>query len=155
MTPKQWAERYPSFELEEVYSREALERLQASNYRAHKISFELMDLAQSLRNKVGPIYINIGGHRRRGVRTPLDAYMLYKKQGINPFFHSYHIMGLALDMTARDYTSYELFEIAKTITVGNKRFTGFGIYDTFLHGDIRPWAGSGFAYFDKRKQKDL
>lgn len=152
MNPEQWAERFPSFEMQEVYSREALERLQASKYRAHKISFELMDLVQSLRNKVGPIYINIGGHRRRGVRTPLDAYMLYKEQKINPWFHSYHIMGLAVDMTARDYTPYELFEMAKRIEVGGRRFRGFGIYNTFLHADVRPWAGEGFAYWDNRKK---
>lgn len=153
MKPDEWGKRYPNFTMQEVYSKEAYERLQATNYRAHKISFEHMDLLQALRTGVNKKFtINKPGSRRRGVRTPLDSYTLYKEQGINPFFHSYHVMGLATDVTCEGLDTEEFFEIAIDFQHGGRRFTGFGLYNTFLHLDSRPWHGNGYAYWDKRTQ---
>lgn len=149
MTPKEWDTLYPRFAMHEIYSPGSYIALQESDYRAHIVSFDLMDLLQGFAEEISvPCFINHGHNHRRGVRTPFDNYMLYKEMRQDPFTFSWHVAGRAVDITCQGLTPKEVFERARDFRIGDLRFTGFGVYKTWTHLDVRPWHGDGFAYWE-------
>jgi len=141
MTKQEWKARYPSFSIEEVYSPRALRRLNQTGQ--HIINFEFLDMLQALRNEVGPIYVNIGQHRRRGVRDPYDNYLIYNKN----WNYSFHLAGIAADISSSKYSVDELYPKVKNFRFNNKRFTGIGLYPTWIHVDIRPRTEPGHVFW--------
>lgn len=49
--------------------------------------------------------------------------------------NSYHVKGLAADISIRGYTSKEMHKLLSKVS---QRFNGIGIYPTFIHIDLRP-----------------
>lgn len=145
MNPKQWNDLYPNIGMKEVYSPTVLKKVKESNYRIHYIDFDLVELLQVLRNEVGPIYINKGRSVRRAYRSPKENFQIYKDHRF-----SFHMAGKAADITAKEVKPKELIDVMARIRHRGFRFTGLGIYRTFVHGDIRPWLGEGFAFWDMR-----
>lgn len=122
----EWEKRWPNFSPYEVLS--------PRGYAAHSINNTLLiqphalDFLQSFRNYLGkPFIINHGNQQLRGYR---DCGENIEAGGA---FHSYHIQGLAFDVTIRDIEPERLFELAK-----DYRWRGVGLYNTFVHMDLRP-----------------
>ena len=81
----------------------------------------LLTLLSKLRSKIiKPIYIN-SGYRCTKENT--------KVGGVN---NSYHLYGMAVDISVRNISMYDLALIADLAG-----FTGIGLYKNFLHLDIR------------------
>lgn len=100
-----------------------------------KIDSVLIDKLQKLRDRLGvPLTIN------SAFRT--EAYN--KKIKGSP--KSQHIQGTAVDVSIRNI-KMKIEDIAKIAeSIG---FTGIGLYDTFIHLDVRP----GKSKFDYRTKK--
>lgn len=87
---------------------------------------KLYQLLTKLRYEIGkPILIN------SGYRCPKYNLQVKGSPG------SYHMLGMAADITIKDVSLYELFIIASELD-----FTGIGYYENknFLHLDVRPGA---------------
>lgn len=117
---------WPSFKPEEVLSpfgQEALEKHQILLVRP-----EAMEKLQTLRDDLGlPLYVNHQGHKLRGYRHWLEHSTL-------PYhaLYSQHLMGCAFDVSCYDMNTTEL-----AVAALDNGFTGIGIYDSFVHMDIR------------------
>jgi len=74
---------------------------------------------------------------RQAIGCPLLVNSGYRCKKENRRVHgvkgSYHLFGLACDVTTASMDMSELLKYAKNINFG-----GIGIYDNFLHLDIRP-----------------
>ncbi len=93
------------------------------------IHSDLLKLLVKLRLTINrPIYINSGYRCKE------------ENDRIGGVLKSYHIFGMAADITVRDMLMSDLALHAKYVG-----FTGIGLYPTFLHLDIRPiqncWEG--------------
>ena len=87
----------------------------------------LLDFLSKFRQVVDkPMLINHGDLKYRGYR---DWHENKKVDGTQ---HSYHMQGLAVDVTVRDMKPEDLY--AAAIDFGWK---GVGLYDTFVHMDLR------------------
>ena len=83
----------------------------------------LLKRLAKLRLAVGdPILVN-SGYRCKSYNEQVDGVP-----------HSYHLLGMAVDIAISNYDLVQLATHADIIG-----FTGIGIYDTFLHLDIRPY----------------
>ena len=86
------------------------------------IHSDLLKLLVKLRRSIGqPILVN-SGYRCK----PFN-----KQVGGHP--NSYHLYGMAADIYIKNYSIEDL--AVRADIVG---FTGIGIYDTFIHVDVRP-----------------
>lgn len=76
-----------------------------------------------------PIYINFGGNEKRGWRHPLDNKEIY---GTDKF--SFHLAGVAFDITVPSMSPEEIGEAAKKFG-----WNGVGVYpnNNFVHVDCR------------------
>ena len=149
MTPEKWNERYPRFKLGEIYSPEGLEHLERDNYRNHIINFEFMDLVNAFAWHIdSPVIINKAPHFRRGVRLPEESFEVNKITKKSPWAFSYHAAGLAVDISTKQFSPEDLFSLAMNFEHNGKMFRGFGVYSTWLHLDMRPWQGVGFAKWE-------
>lgn len=93
----------------------------------------LVEKLQKLRDLVGkPIIIN------SAYRTASHN----KKVGGSPT--SQHLYGRAADIKVKNVKPIKVFELAKQVG-----FNGVGLYDTFVHVDVRPYK----TYFDYRTKK--
>ena len=91
----------------------------------------LLDALEALREEIGkPIFINHSGLKYRGYRSPRENYEIVKGEK-----YSYHMMGLAADISCYDLKFEEFY--AKVI--GMRVFKGIGLYpkNRFIHADIR------------------
>lgn len=86
-----------------------------------------------------PFVVNSGENRRRGWRS--SAENLRPPCRGRP----YHPMGVAFDVTAKGVSSVELWTEARLFG-----FVGCGLYDTFVHVDMRPRYGMKKFIWDKR-----
>ena len=88
---------------------------------------KLANQLQVLRNYIGkPIYIN------SGYRSPSHN----KRVGGSP--NSQHLLGKAADIRVKGYTTEKLSKIIESlINNGDMLQGGIGIYNTFVHYDIR------------------
>jgi uncharacterized protein YcbK (DUF882 family) len=109
-------------------------------HTVHAIDPKLIAGAEKLRSIVGePIHVD------SGYRTV--AYNA-KQPGASP--HSQHLLGKAMDVVIAGKTPAQVYEIARKLNV----FTGFGLYDTFIHLDVRTPAKPGqIAFWDYRTKK--
>lgn len=151
---QQWAQRYPNFEMIEVYSPGSYRKLAHSGFRRHVIDFDFMDLFQAFRNSIdAKCYVNGAHGKRRGVRTPEENYKLYDELGLNPHGFSWHTAGKAIDVTCEGMTPEEVAAEAQAFIYQGMRFTGIGIYPAtqtskgWTHLDRRPWYGLGNAFW--------
>jgi uncharacterized protein YcbK (DUF882 family) len=86
-----------------------------------KVDEKLIELLQQLRDRVElPIIVH------SGYRTPEHN----NEVGGSP--KSQHLEGKAADISVKGWTSKKLAELAEVIG-----FNGIGIYDTFVHVDVR------------------
>ena len=88
---------------------------------------ELSKNLQALRDYTGkPIHVN------SGYRSPEHNKRI---GGVN---NSYHTKGMASDIVIRDYTPKKLVRIIqKLIKQGKMKQGGIGLYNSFVHYDIR------------------
>lgn len=88
---------------------------------------ELAENLQVLRDYLGfPIQIN------SGYRSP--AY----NESVGGVKNSQHLLGKAADIVCQKYTPEQLLAaVEKLIAEGKVKFGGVGIYNTFLHVDLR------------------
>ena len=88
---------------------------------------ELADNLQVLRDHIGkPIHIN------SGYRSPSH------NKAIGGVKHSQHVLGKAADIRVEGYSSAEIaLIIYNLIQKGKMKEGGLGIYNTFVHYDIR------------------
>lgn len=136
----EWSERWPNFAMEEVLS-------PRGQYKLHHNGILLvqphaLDFLQNFRNFIGkPFYINglKTGSLNRGYRDCEEN----KRAGGSP--HSYHMQGLAFDVTVEGVKSEKLYKAA--IDYGWK---GVGLYDTFVHIDLRPSLSNRTYTWDAR-----
>ena len=88
--------------------------------------FRLSDNLQVIRNEVGTIHIN------SAYRSPEH------NAAIKGVFNSQHILGKAADITSRNHTPKELYNIIESlIKSGKVDIKGMGLYKSFVHVDIR------------------
>ena len=81
-----------------------------------------VDKLQALRDLVDkPIYLN------SAYRCPIH------NQRVGGTENSYHLKGVAFDLSLRGHNIHDLYKAAKQVG-----FTGFGWYNTFLHVDTGP-----------------
>ena len=100
----------------------------------HEISKELIDKLTRLREVIGKsIHVN------SGYRSP--AY----NKAIGGATHSYHMLGMAADCHVDGMTPAQIKAIA--VQLG---FRGIGLYDNFIHLDVRP----KYTEWDFRTKKD-
>jgi uncharacterized protein YcbK (DUF882 family) len=86
-----------------------------------KIDEELIEKLQQLRDRIGlPITVH------SGYRTPEHN----KKVGGSP--NSQHLEGKAADISVKGWTPKKLAELTEIVG-----FNGIGIYETFVHVDVR------------------
>ena len=89
----------------------------------------LLKLLVKLRSSIGePIYIN-SGYRCKSYNKQVDGVPT-----------SYHLFGMAADIYIKNYNIEDLAIHADIVG-----FKGIGVYDTFIHLDVRPnkehWSG--------------
>ena len=104
---KTWVLRFPDFKPSEVLS----------------------DALQEFRTKLGKtILVNHGPHRRRGYRSFIE------NAAVNGETYSYHMQGVAFDLTAPGMTVSELAQAAREFG-----WKGIGVYKkrNFVHVDLR------------------
>lgn len=119
--------RWPNFKPEEVLSPDGLKQLSKGHLHIHP---SILDTMEGFRSLVGPLVCNFGGHTHRGYRSAKENALI---PGAEEF--SYHVQGLAMDITSPSLSLNELHQAA--IKFG---FHGVGYYPTrkFIHVDLRP-----------------
>lgn len=143
---KNWPWKY--FQPIEVLSPAGMEQLVKGTLM---IQNHFMDKLEKFRTFVDwPMIINHGGHNRRGYRSPEENAKIANS---SPF--SFHMQGLAADISVRDIPLAKLKELA--IEFG---WHGVGYYPNanFIHVDLRPrlvnrtaiWEGQTMGIFIMR-----
>lgn len=123
---KTWVLRFPDFKPSEVLSDDGLYAF-AKNIIV--VNFEALDALQEFRTKLGKtILVNHGPHRRRGYRSFIE------NAAVNGETYSYHMQGVAFDLTAPGMTVSELAQAAREFG-----WKGIGVYKkrNFVHVDLR------------------
>ena len=95
---------------------------------------ELVEHLQSLRDLIGQPVIVVSGCRCPTHNAAVDGAR-----------NSQHMAGRAADVRVKGMSPAELKRLAETIL--NFRYGGIGLYDTFVHLDVRPngparWQGA-------------
>ena len=93
----------------------------------------LIELLEELRRDVGIIHVN------SGYRTPIH------NAKIGGVLGSYHVSGMAADITSRRKSPEDLYRIAETYSPG-----GLGLYPSFVHVDIGK-SGRRWKQTDRRE----
>jgi uncharacterized protein YcbK (DUF882 family) len=123
---------WENFKPEEVLSPHGL---QALHRGILVIQPDLLDVLEGFRASIGkPILINHDRHKHRGYRSPKENLVVHGE----PF--SFHIQGLAADITVPDMPIAELHQLCLDFP----DWTGIGYYprSNFIHVDIRPLLGT-------------
>lgn len=136
-----WSSRWPDFTPEEVLSPSGVRIFDRSGWLLINPNF--LDDVQLFRRELGLAFlINHRGLKYRGFRTEKENF---EEGGAE---HSFHVQGLAVDVSVKDMTPLELFDAA--VKFG---FTGIGLYDSWVHIDKRPTFSDKKAIWDFRKKK--
>lgn len=136
-----WETRWPDFKPEEVLSPSGVSVFDRNGWLL--INPEFLDFTQAFRKQVDSVFlINHRGLKYRGFRTEKENHA---EGGAE---HSFHVQGLAVDVSSPDMSPLELFDAA--VKFG---FTGVGVYDTWVHIDKRPSFSGKPAIWDFRKKK--
>ena len=93
----------------------------------------LIELLEELRRDVGIIHVN------SGYRTPIH------NAKIGGVLGSYHVSGMAADITSRRKSPEDLYRIAESYAPG-----GLGLYPSFIHVDIGK-SGRRWKQTDRRE----
>lgn len=119
-----FSSRWPDFKPEEVLSPIGLRYYQRGELLVQP---HALDFLQSFRQHVGkPLLVNHLGLHFRGYRHPEEN----KKVGGT--FSSYHMQGVAFDVTIKGVSPSEVGEMARSFG-----WVGIGIYPSFTHMDVR------------------
>lgn len=144
-----FADRWPNFRPKEVLSPGCFAAADNDDELIGFIDEVAMDCLQALRDEMKcALYVNIGNHRRRGVRTFKEQLTIAKVQNAAKEIPQ-HCFGRAFDVTPeviKDGWQEELAAMAQKIG-----FTGIGLYETFVHMDIRTVIDEVITW-DARKQ---
>lgn len=117
---------WPDFTPAEVLSPDGMRMLETQDTLLY--SPLMLTCLQQFRFKIQqPILINHAGLKLRGFRSCKENATVGKE-------FSMHILGIAADCSVKGMTPSELAEKAKKSGL----FTGIGVYQTFVHLDIRP-----------------
>lgn len=105
------------------------------------INSEVLEGLEKLREIVGkPININ-SGYRSES----------YNKK-VGGAKDSQHVLGNAIDFHVSGMTTQQIYDIIKKNNMLGEVFKGVGLYNTFVHVDVRPNPHSrGFSFWDMRK----
>lgn len=127
------------FEPEELLSPDGMELFS----RGHMVmNWDFLDKLVAFREKMAvPFTVNSGFNRRRGWRSSAEN-LTYPCEG-NP----YHPMGVAADISTK--LNGALFA-GEAEAFG---FVGIGLYDTFVHIDLRPKIGDNKFMWDNRRDR--
>jgi uncharacterized protein YcbK (DUF882 family) len=117
---------WPNFTPAEVLSPAGLDYLERTGICL--VRSEALDLLQAFRSDLGvKMRVNHGDMKLRGYR------FFYENQGLpNSSDYSQHVQGVAFDVSCYEIDNTSLYEQA--LDFG---WTGIGLYDTFVHMDIR------------------
>lgn len=121
---REWQERWPNFKPEEVLSPRGLVHFNRGRFLVQPHALDMLQLFRTVINK--PFIINGGGRQYRGYRNPEENQVARGRP------ESYHIQGLAFDVTVKDMDPREIGNLA--LDFG---FMGIGVYETFTHLDCR------------------
>jgi hypothetical protein len=125
-----WGERWPNFAPNEVLSPSGIRALAKGRIL---IQPHALDFLQAFRESIGkPFKVNYAGLTKRGYRDCIEN----REAGGRS--HSYHIQGLAFDVTIEGVDSHQLVDLA--IGFG---WTGVGRYKNFVHMDKRTRVDAG------------
>ncbi|WFD12023.1 YcbK family protein [Tepidibacter hydrothermalis] len=65
---------------------------------------------------------------------------------------SQHLVGNAIDFHVKGMSTEDIYHIMKTHNMIGKEFKGIGLYNTFVHVDVRPNPNRrGYSFWDMRK----
>ena len=119
--------RWPHFSPEEVLSPDGLKQLKLGFLMINPM---ILDKVEELRECFGPLKCNFDGHVHRGYRSAKENALI---PGAEEF--SYHVQGLAMDLTSISKPLVDLHQAAMTLG-----FHGIGYYPdrNFVHVDLRP-----------------
>lgn len=134
-----WKNRWPNFSPEEVLSPMGL---QMFDKNILLIQPHAMDKLQEFRIKLNTnLLINHAHLKLRGYRHPSEN----AKAGGEEF--SFHMLGLAFDLTAPSLSTFELKELAKDFG-----WHGVGYYPSknFVHVDLRPRLNPNRTWYFER-----
>lgn len=121
-----WANHFPDFAPEEIFSPETLPYL-------HLVNLDAMEKLQRWRGQVRkPFLINHAGHNLRGVRSCSEQAKLKRVFGAKAATHSMHVQGGAFDVTIKGLSVEEMVESAAEFG-----WHFIKKYPTFVHVDIR------------------
>jgi len=140
-----WADRWPHFRPEEVFSDAQLLHLVRG---VCPYSFRALDKLHDFRVFVGsPLICNSGAHRRRGARSISEVIQINKKTrgALSGEGYSFHLW-CAFDLSSNHYSPDELYKKALDF----KLWGGIGRYDTFIHVDDRDNLSGETALWDNR-----
>jgi uncharacterized protein YcbK (DUF882 family) len=119
-----WRWRY--FTPEEVLSPDGLEQYSRGILL---ISPDLLDSLEALRTKLKhPLRVNHNGLHFRGYRSPHENYSIVGGEK-----YSYHMQGLAADVSCYQVPMETLIGTIRSMG----KFRGIGVYNTFVHIDMR------------------
>ena len=124
-----WESRWPDFKPEEVLNPSGLELF---NSRGEcLINENAMDYLQKFRRHVRyALKCNYASMRHRGFRNEVE------NKGVDGKPFSFHMLGLAFDLTASEVDNEVLWRDA--INFG---WHGVGLYRSWVHVDLRPLMG--------------
>lgn len=138
---RQWLLLFPSFELSEILSPDGIN--QVLETRQIPISKHAMEKLQKFRDFLGvPIRVNHAGQNLRGYRSSKENSSI---RGAAKF--SYHMLGMAFDISVDGMSTEALFEKAKQFG-----WSGIGLYDTWVHIDDRITLFAQPSTWDGRKK---
>lgn len=106
------------------------------------INSEVLEGLEKLREIIGkPININ-SGYRSES----------YNKR-VGGASDSQHVKGNAIDFSIKGMSTQQIYDVIKKNNFLGHVFKGIGLYDTFVHVDVRPNPHKrGYSLWDERKR---
>lgn len=110
----------------------------SATYTINSEVLEILEEIRAIAKK--PVIIN------SGYRTP----EYNKKVGGSP--RSQHVLGNAVDFRISGMTTQDIYELIKANKLIGTKIKGLGLYNSFVHIDVRPNPHPrGYSFWDNRK----
>jgi len=139
MSFEDWDRISPYFEMHEVISPDGLDLYKRTNQIVtDRLSLLMLNGFRSFIAK--PLIVNTDSNLHRGYRSPRENAAINGAADL-----SFHMQGKAFDISCKGLTCLELYH--KAIAFGWK---GIGLYDTWVHVDMRWTPDNKPVTWDKR-----